>query len=133
MGSQCSIGPICSSLGFIYHLLCLADDMVGAGCTQPEIIMTGAQQGIMFMEYHFGGMVGESIEVYQAYQVTFSIMQPPKVRKEPLTYDELKVVYRTIEGKERRLRFWYNMVSHSPEAEQRRFREQEADAISRVI
>ena len=78
-----------------------------------------SMMGILFMSCYQPGMVGEEYEWYEAYQVSYE-HPVPYISPEPVDYMALKSIYKRLEGKERRIKFWGWMIHYSPEAEKRR-------------
>lgn len=60
---------------------------------------------VLFTEQSYPGMVGESYDVYKAYRVHMRKDGRPMIGKE-LSYDDLKKIYRGVEGFHPRMDFW---------------------------
>lgn len=85
---------------------------------------------VIFTQTSFSGMVGETIESYQAYLIKLDSDNPVIVE---LTYEELKQIYGSmIHGRDNRISFWSWMNQMSPKMVAKRSSNQTAEAISIV-
>lgn len=75
--------------------------------------------GVLFVMTTQPGMVGETYEDYQAYQVSY-VNDIPIVKPEALHWRAVRGIYNKLEGKAKRLKYWGWLINFGPEAEAKR-------------
>jgi len=86
---------------------------------------------IVFRETGFSGMVGESCSIIEAFLI--SPWGKTNSETKSMEYEELRGLYKTIEGRKARISYHRWMSSMSPEGIRNRAEAETSDAISRVI
>ena len=89
-----------------------------------------SEQAVMFRHMCFPGMVGESIDAYNAFLLKDKAGKPVIVKE--LDHKELKAIYELIKGRQERIDFEQWLQEFSKESEEKRQEDQHAEAISRV-
>lgn len=93
-----------------------------------EAVQVSGNELVVFTYEEFGGMVGETHMVFGAILVNMQTGEHTE-----LCYDNLKLIYNTLKGKQLRLDFWMLMKQRSPEYQALCDEETTRDAIRRVI
>lgn len=93
-----------------------------------QTVQVNDTKAVVFIHSTFDGMVGETIYHSQAKELDIE-----KDKLKQLSYPELKDIYKTIEGKSQRIKFWSNMKELSPKMVNLNNELSTEEAIFRVI